>query len=130
MKARAVNPVAIHENASIFVPTSALTFRSVCDVKAYLKIRDIAVPRAEAMRTSSVASKAKKLTGRLHHRDFRTIGETKIMTKLRTRPDIKKPNIIFEAMRRMFKMSFTSEGRAIEAPAKSSFRRISTGLNQ
>lgn len=117
-------------NANIFVPTSASTFRSGWVVRAYLNIRDMAVPRAVAIKTSTVAIKAKKPKKPLHHFEYTTIGVANIITKSKIRPVMKKPNIIFEAMRRMFKMSFTSEGKAIEAPEKSSPSNISTGLNQ
>lgn len=130
MNAKNVNAVAIHMNANIFIPTSALTLRSGCDVKAYLKIRDIAVPRIEAMRTISVEKNAIMLNGRLHHREYTTTGARNIKTKFRRSPVRKNPNMILEAMRRMFKMLFTSEGNAIEAPENSSPNRISTGLNQ
>ena len=62
-----VKPTAIHEKASILVPTSAWIFRSDCDVKAYLKIRDMAVPMAAATVARMKAMKDKMPTGILHH---------------------------------------------------------------
>ena len=90
----------------------------------------MAVPREEAIRTISVVNRANKPIGPLHHREYNTIGARNIRTKLKRSPVMKNPNMMLEAMRRIFKMSFTSEGSAIEAPANSSLSKISTGLNQ
>jgi hypothetical protein len=43
---------------------------------------------------------------------------------------MKKPNIRWDARRMSARMVLISAGRVMVAPAKSSLRRISTGLNQ
>ena len=59
-----------------------------------------------------------------------TTGVVSIRMKFNRSPARKNPNMMCDAIRRIVRMSFTSDGSAIAAPARSSLRRTSTGLNQ
>ena len=69
IKAINVKPTAIHMKANILVPTSTCMLRSVCDVKAYLKTKDMAVPMAAATVTMRKAKNENRAMGRLHQRE-------------------------------------------------------------
>lgn len=131
MNPHKLNPEASHIKTNILVPTEAWMFSSLCAVAAILKAMLITVPKIEPPTISIVEqNKATKPRGKLLQRESTPKGVTKIMMKLITVPVMKKPNMTWDEIRKTSRMVMTAVGRAMVAPAKSSFMITSTGLNQ
>lgn len=89
---------------------------------------------AVAMTVAAVVKRAEMKVqiaiGKLHQRENNTTGVIKMETQFMQTPVRKKPNMRLLANLIKFRILLMSAGRAMVAPAKSSLRRISTGLNQ
>lgn len=130
MKARFVRMAAIHIKINIFTPISALILSESCAVRAIFAARliTVAIMAARDMMIPEIA--ARIAIGRVNQRVRITSGEASIRTKFRTVPAVKQTYMICDPSFKRLRMVLTSDGKAIEAPARSSLTSTSTGLNQ
>ena len=96
----------------------------------FLKMTNMTVAMTVAAAVNNAAMNVQIANGRLHHLEYSTIGAKKILTRFMQIPVRKKPNMRCDTIFMRCKMLLISAGRAMVAPARSSLRRISTGLNQ
>ena len=104
MKPRRLKPEAIHMNASIGVPSSALIFNSGADSKTFWKMMNMTVAttlapavriRVMKVKITRGISRSKILRRRCDHRGLRLkpSGARKMARNVRTLPARKQPNI-------------------------------------
>jgi hypothetical protein len=91
---------------------------------------NIAVAMIVAAAVNSAAMKVQTAMAKLHQRENSTTGVMKIETKFMHTPVKKKPNMKWLASLIRPRILLISAGKAIVAPARSSFKRMETGLNQ
>jgi hypothetical protein len=96
----------------------------------FLKIMNMTVAITVATVVRRAPMNAQMAKGKEYQREYKVMGEIKIERKFMHVPVRKKPNIKWDAMRMSLRMLLISAGNAMVAPARSSFRRSSTGLNQ
>lgn len=99
-------------------------------VMTFLKIVNMTVAMMAAAAVRRAVMKVKMDREKEYHREYRERMHSGMERKFRIVPVRKKPNMRCEARRMSERMVFISAGRVMVAPAKSSLRRISTGLNQ
>lgn len=130
MKAIKANPVPSHMKMNILIPTLAWMLSDDCAVAAYLKTK---------LMTDAITDPAKMTTkvrpemmdmGREIQREKMAMGERMERQKARMVPARKKANMRCEHSLRMSRICVSSVGKAIVAPARSSFRMTDTISNQ
>lgn len=130
INASSVTSAAIHMNANILTPISALILSWSCAVRAILAATLMTVAMTAAMTRAMLESKPRSDRAREKRRRRIASGVRRRRRALRTAPPMKQPYMTWEPMRRSLRIVMTWEGRAILAPARSSLTRTSTGLNQ
>jgi hypothetical protein len=129
-KPKILNAAPTHMKPNIWFPSEAPIFKPAWLVIVFRKITNITVAMAVAIAVSRAAIKVQKTMARLHQREYSTIGVMKMETVFMQIPVRKQPNMTWLAILISLRMLFMFAGRATVAPESSSFRMISTGLNQ
>lgn len=134
-------PVAVHMNASIGLPKLASILRSAAPENLSWKMTNMTVAMTEAAAVNSSAAKVKMVMGNWRKKILFALcchrglcenpnGARKMHRKVRTVPTRKHENIQTLASLTSLRILMISVGRVMLAPARSSLRMISTGLNQ
>lgn len=112
------------------VPTYALMLRDVCAVAAYLKTKLMTEAMTLPTRMTRKVRNETMDMGKAHHREKIAMGDRKTIKKEMIVPARKKANMMLEHILRIPRIWVISAGNAMVAPERSSFKMISTGLNQ
>lgn len=112
------------------VPTYALMLRDVCAVAAYLKTKLMTEAMTLPTRMTRKVRNETMDMGKAHQREKIAMGDRKTIKKEMIVPARKKANMMLEHILRIPRIWVISAGNAMVAPERSSFKMISTGLNQ
>lgn len=117
-------------NANISIPiVGTILTVSTAPWTAFLKIRNMTVAITVATVVNRAVRKVKIATGHVAHRVKIENGVRNMETKQQQAPVMKRPNIQWLTTRTSFNASMMVDGRAIEAPERSSEMMIETGCN-
>ena len=115
-------------NTNILIPMiGTMLIVSSAPWTTFLKIRNITVAITVATVVNRAVRKTKIAMGNVAHRVKIENGVRNMETKQQQAPVMKRPNIQWLTTRTSFNASMMVDGRAIEAPERSSEMMIETG---
>ena len=127
---RSVQADAIHMNVNIWIPiVGTILTVSSAPCTTFLKIRNMTVAITVATVVNRAVTKANIAIGNVAHRVKIENGLRNMETKQQQAPVMKRPNIQWLTTRTSFNASMMVDGRAIEAPERSSEMMIETGCD-